>query len=209
MHRISRITTNFGGKSSTAPLPPLAPRKNCKLGALTILWGGNLRFTKTNIWSLPVKTADFIASYSSNWERRKSASCCNATNWAGCSNWWQYSRFMTSWSCSAYFRSNFKHIYFVKDANYDMNENILLHKPCYQKPSETGIDCSRKRLWKRLAHIVNKWDCGSIDMNCWTRQARIGNKWACASICQKCNDPPTPRMILSSDEIYLMLCARI
>ena len=74
MHRISRITTNFGGKSSTAPLPPLAPRKNCKLGALTILWGGNLRFTKTNIWSLPhstmsVKIADFIASYSSNWER--------------------------------------------------------------------------------------------------------------------------------------------
>ena len=53
MHRISRITTNFGGKSSTAPLPPLAPRKNCKLGALTIPWRGNLRFTKTNIWSLP------------------------------------------------------------------------------------------------------------------------------------------------------------
>ena len=74
MHRISRITTNFGGKSSTALLPPLAPRKNCKLGALTIPWRGNLRFTKTNIWSLPhstmsVKIADFIASYSSNWER--------------------------------------------------------------------------------------------------------------------------------------------
>lgn len=155
MHRISRITTNFGGKSSTAPLPPLAPRKNCKLGALTIPWRGNLRFTKTNIWSLPVKTVDFIASYSSNWERRKSASCCNATNWAGCSNWWQYSRFMTSWSCSAYFRSNFKHIYFVKDANYDMNENIpllqiLLHTICCRNPRKRGLN-ARESDWPTLS----------------------------------------------------------
>ena len=150
MHRISRITTNFGGKSSTALLPPLAPRKNCKLGALTIPWRGNLRFTKTNIWSLPSLRLWKLLILSRLLffklrERRKSASCCKATNWAGCSNWWQYSRFMTSWSCSAYFRSNFKHIYFVKDANYDMNENIpllhiLLYTLCCQNPRKRGLN---------------------------------------------------------------------
>ena len=88
-------------------------------------------------------------------ERRKSASCCNATNWAGCSNWWQYSRFMTSWSCSAYFRSNFKHIYFVKDANYDMNENIpllqiLLHTICCRNPRKRGLN-ARESDWPTLS----------------------------------------------------------
>ena len=121
---------------------------------------GDLRFTKTNIWSLlPLCLWKMLILsrllFFKLRERRKSASCCKATNWAGCSNWWQYSRFMTSWSCSAYFRSNFKHIYFVKDANYDMNENIpllhiLLHTLYRQNPRKRGLN-ARESDWPILS----------------------------------------------------------
>ena len=161
MHRISSITT-WMGRVQQPFFPPLAPRKNCKLGALTIPWRGNLRFTKTNIWSLlPLCLWKMLILsrllFFKLRERRKSASCCKATNWVGCSNWWQYSRFMTSWSCSAYFRSNFKHIYFVKDANYDMNEIIpflqtLLHTLCWQNPRKQGLN-ARESDWSRTLSI--------------------------------------------------------
>ena len=73
MHRISRITTNFGGKSSTALLPPCGPQEKLQAGGFNDPLKGEFEVYQDKYlkpaFTTSVKTADFIAYYSSNWER--------------------------------------------------------------------------------------------------------------------------------------------
>ena len=66
MHRISRIVTNFGGKSSTALPPPSGPQEKLQAGGFNDPLKGEFEVYQDKYlkpaFTTSVKTADFIAA---------------------------------------------------------------------------------------------------------------------------------------------------